>query len=99
MGHLDYATQSMAWLHDTIEDCSWVTAELLLERGVAQLIVNGVVSLTHEKGESYYEYVYRQREDARTVEVKTADMLSNLADRPTDRQIIKYAKGLLWLRD
>jgi len=31
--------------------------------------------------------------------VKIADMLSNLADNPTDKQIKKYAKGLLFLVD
>ena len=98
VGDKDYATQAMAWLHDAIEDTS-ATASYILDFGVCKLVVDGVVSLTHLKGESYYEYIFRQRVDQRMVDVKTADMLSNLADTPTDRQIIKYAKGLLWLRD
>jgi hypothetical protein len=42
-------------------------------------------------------YLRRIKSDPVAKRVKIADMLANLGDRPSERQIVKYAKGLLIL--
>lgn len=85
-----------AWLHDTIED-TFISESELLKRGVPQEIVDVVVLVTKREGQPYIEYLDQIKTNEYAVEVKVADMLSNLSDKPTTRQIRKYSKGLLQL--
>ncbi len=50
-------------------------------------------------GQMYSKKVSLLSQQGIKAKVKIADMLSNLADNPTDKQIKKYAKGLLFLVD
>lgn len=87
-----------AWLHDTIEDSNGeVTAGTLRSAGLPEEVVQAVSALTHQPGESYDVYLSRVKECAIAKQVKIQDILSNLSDGPIDRQIIKYAKALLYL--
>ena len=54
------------------------------------------VILTKKPGQEYEDYVSAIIKNKSAVRVKTADMLSNLADTPTPKQIVRYAKTLLW---
>lgn len=92
----DHKAQAVAWLHDVVED-SHYTAESLLEAGIPADLVEAVVVLTKTPGLSYDTYLERVASSHLATKVKIADMLSNLADSPTDKQIRKYAKGLLRL--
>ena len=94
--HLGYEYVCVAYLHDVLEDTKF-TAHDMLAAGVEDKIVAAVQILTKHPSRSYDEYlrIVKQNELAR--KVKIADMLSNLADSPTDNQIKKYAKGLLFL--
>lgn len=83
-----------ALLHDTLEDTS-LTKFDLLQAGVSQAVVDAVVSLTHlHEKEPYEQAILRAKANAIARKVKIADNLSNLADAPTNKQIIKYAKSL-----
>lgn len=93
-----YSLMAVAALHDVAEDTS-VTAADLLAAGIPQEVVDAVVVMTHPAGERYFDYLIRVKANPLAAKVKVADMLSNLADSPTDRQIVKYAKGLLFLVD
>jgi len=53
--------------------------------------------LTKNDGLEYEQYLRRIKSDPVAKRVKIADMLANLGDRPSERQIVKYAKGLLIL--
>lgn len=86
----------VAWLHDVLED-SDATAESLLEAGIPQQCVDAVVLLTKTREATYDDYLERVADSPLATKVKIADMLSNLADRPTKNQIRKYAKALLRL--
>ncbi len=92
----DAEAESVAWLHDTIED-TVETANSLREQGVAESVIEAVATMTHRKGESYQNYLERVARNPLARKVKIADMLANLADSPSERQIRKYAKGLLFL--
>lgn len=85
--------QAVAWLHDVIEDCN-VTAEDLLAQGIPSHCVDAVVLMTKTEGVEYEAYLERIRSNPLATRVKIADMISNLADNPTNRQLKKYAKGL-----
>ena len=86
----------IAWLHDVIEDTDW-TAQDLLDNGINGLVVDAVMTLTHQKGESYEDYIARISLDDWATQVKLADIAANLADSPTERQRKKYAKAISYL--
>lgn len=86
-----------AWLHDVLEDTA-ETPETLRAAGVPESVVQAVEVLTKADDLSYDEYLMGVRLNWIARKVKIADMLHNLSDAPTDRQIIKYAKGLLALQ-
>jgi (p)ppGpp synthase/HD superfamily hydrolase len=88
----------VALLHDVIED-SDITADDLLKEGVPEHIVAAVSLLTKYVGTTYKKYLIEVKANELARRVKIADMLSNLADDPTDNQIKKYAKGLDFLVD
>lgn len=84
--------RTVAWLHDVIEDTD-VTIDYLREQ-FPQKIVDAVIALTHQKGESYESAILRAKANPIARNVKIADNLANLSDNPTDKQILKYAKSL-----
>lgn len=88
--------QVVAWLHDVIED-SAQTAETLMAAGIPAHLVEAVVLLTKSGDISYEDYLEKVAANPLAAKVKIADMLSNLADTPTPKQIRKYAQGLLRL--
>lgn len=85
-----------AWLHDVLEDTT-ETRESLLKKGIPDDVVRAVERLTKSTDLSYDQYLAEILKDAIATRVKIADMLANLADRPTEKQIRKYATGLLTL--
>lgn len=85
-----------AWLHDVLEDTS-ETPDTLRAAGIPDSVIHAVEVLTKTDGVSYDEYLHGVRQNWIACKVKVADMLHNLSDVPTERQIIKYAKGLLAL--
>lgn len=85
-----------AWLHDIIEDTD-ATAQYLFDQGIPSVVVLAVSKLTKSTWVSYEDYLKEIGLDEIAIVVKVADMLSNLSDEPTAKQIIKYSKGLLFL--
>lgn len=92
----DPAAESVAWLHDVLEDTA-VTETTLREHGIPEGIVSSVRLLTKPEGADYGPYLHEIRRDPVARKVKIADMLSNLSDQPSERQILKYAQGLIVL--
>lgn len=90
--------KAVAWLHDVIEDTQCDYNELL-QAGIPEHVANAVQILSKTEEISYEDYLLRVRQNQLACEVKIADMLSNLSDNPTRKQIIKYAKGLLFLHE
>jgi (p)ppGpp synthase/HD superfamily hydrolase len=90
-------TRAILWevslLHDVLED-SDLTATDLLKLGISREVVNSVVLLTKPPGQSYADYIEAIKSDRIAKKVKIADMLSNLSETPTKRQMLKYAQAL-----
>lgn len=92
----DDTVRAVGWLHDVLEYTDY-TADKLQKLGVPDHVIVSVVMLTKEKGVSYEQYIEALRYTTNAKQVKIADILANLADDPTDRQIVKYSKALLKL--
>ena len=90
--------KAVAWLHDVLED-TMTTAVDLINAKLSEHVINAVIVLTKVHGESYMAYLSGVRANPLACRVKIADMLDNLSDDPTPRQIRKYAKGLLYLTE
>lgn len=98
VAHLGNKYICVALLHDVLEDTNF-TAHDLLAAGVDEDIVAAVQVLTKHPSRSYDEYLKIVKFNNLACHVKIADMLSNLADSPTNKQIRKYATGLLFLTE
>ena len=85
-----------AWLHDVLEDTEHTLIDLAY-LGVPREVTEAVLLLTKTKGQSYSTYLMGIKENSIARKVKIADMISNLSDTPTQRQIAKYAKGMHFL--
>lgn len=87
----------VAILHDTIED-SQVTSDDLLNNGFPRNIVDAVLSVTHQQGETYEEFVHRAALNPIGREVKIHDLEDNLdilrIDRLTPAFIERYNRYL-----
>jgi (p)ppGpp synthase/HD superfamily hydrolase len=92
----DPVAQAVAWLHDVLEDTPTTEADLR-RHGVTEEVIAAVALLTKREGLAYESYLAAVKANPLARRVKIADMLSNLADSPTDKQIVKYAQGLLYL--
>jgi (p)ppGpp synthase/HD superfamily hydrolase len=87
-------TLAVALLHDTLEDCPDITPDKLARLGIPENIIEAVQAITKQDGEDYDLYLERVKANPIAAKVKIADMLSNLADTPSEKQKAKYAKGL-----
>lgn len=67
----------VALLHDTIEDTD-VTADYLRKQGFPEEIVEAVLSVTRQEGETYDDYVLRAAANPIGREVKLADLEDNM---------------------
>lgn len=86
---------TVAWLHDTMEDCG-VTHPVLAER-FDLVIADAVEALTHRDFESYPDSILRAKANPIAARVKVADNLANLSDSPSRKQVAKYAASLIQL--
>jgi (p)ppGpp synthase/HD superfamily hydrolase len=93
----DAETLAVAWLHDVLEDCPDWTAERLGEEGIPSRLIGAVQAITKTLGEDYGDYIGRVKSDPIASKVKMADMLCNLSDSPSQKQLHKYAQALLEL--
>lgn len=92
----DEQAEAVAWLHDVLEDTA-ETPKSLAAKGIPDHIIASVEVLTKTDGPSYDRYLEGVLADPIAKRVKVADMLTNLSDQPTNKQIRKYAHGLLML--
>lgn len=94
----DDEAKAVAWLHDVLEDTN-VTAEELEAEGMSAPVIAAVQALTKSKGVDYGDYLAQVKANRLARKVKIYDMLDNLADSPTEKQILKYTHGLLFLAE
>jgi len=93
----DEIIKQIAYLHDSIEDGRASRFELI-RHGVDPTVIEGVLALTKDKYDDYLEYIKTLEYTHSYIrDIKIADILDNLSDSPSKKQIIKYAKALLIL--
>ena len=83
--------------HDILEDNKAIIPEYLLSAGLKPHIVEAIKILTKTKNKSYTDYLKDVKGNTLARTVKIADMISNLCDDPTEKQVVKYVKGLYFL--
>ena len=102
----DTETYYVAMLHDALEDgiplgniedeedfFNMLAAELpASDIEAIDDIYNSVVSLTRYPGSDYQSYVVNLTQDKFAFRVKLADMMHNINDNPSEKQIKKYTK-------
>ena len=94
--------KTIAYLHDVLEDTGVTVDEL--RNHFSNEIVDTVITLTHRKDESYFEYIQRISKSKLAKKVKVADLLHNLditrIKEPTKQdyeRLEKYKKTILYL--
>ncbi len=102
----DVSTYYVAMLHDALEDgiplgnisdeeefFNMLAAEMPAS-AIEEIdnIYDAVVDLTKPKGSDYNEYVEQLTNNHIAFRVKLADMMQNVSDTPSERQLAKYAK-------
>ena len=94
--------KTIAYLHDVLEDTSVTVDEL--RNHFSNEIVDTVITLTHRKDESYFEYIQRISKSKLAKKIKAADLLHNLditrIKEPTKQdyeRLEKYKKAILYL--
>lgn len=94
--------KTIAYLHDVLEDTD-VTVDALREIFPNE-IVDTLITLTHRKDESYFEYIQRVSTSKLAKKIKVADLLHNLditrIKEPTKQdyeRLEKYKKAILYL--
>lgn len=87
---------SVALLHDVIEDTDMTFAELS-RLDIPPEAIEAIRCLTHQSGEIYQDYLDRVKPNPIARAVKIADILDNLGDRPSEKQIRKYGRALVFL--
>lgn len=81
-----------AYLHDSVEDGKTDLETIKSLFGV--YVVTTVEQLTHKKEEDYFHYIIRAAQYKEARLIKIADVLANLADSPTQKQLAKYTEAL-----
>jgi len=86
----------IALLHDVLEDTE-ETSISLITKGIPRELVYVIEVLSKSKYESYTEYLEEIKINKFALEVKVIDMLDNLCDNPSKKQILKYSKAISFL--
>ena len=74
----NYDAQTVAVLHDIIEDTT-ITVKDLRDSSFSDIIIEALVLLTHDKAVDYKEYIIKVSQNPTTKIVKIADLNDNLA--------------------
>ena len=88
-------------LHDTIED-TYVSPELLRRSGFSERIIDAVLSVTRNRGETYEDFILRAKGNEIGQRVKLADIADNLSPIRTSglntEREAKYLRARLVLK-
>lgn len=87
---------AIAVLHDTVEDCKWVTWKYLLEQGMTPRVIAALICLTKQAGQDYETYKNAVKSNKDAMIVKMADLRHNSDIRRlkgvTEKDIARVAK-------
>ena len=83
--------KAVAYLHDVLEDTNVTEDEL--RNMFPNEIVDGVITLTHRKDESYFEYISRVSTSKLAKKIKVADLYITLISQESKNPQNKIIKG------
>lgn len=87
---------AIAVLHDAVEDNKSVTWKFLMDKGMTDRVIRGVMCLTKMVGETYDDYKIRVKSNPDSILVKKADLRHNSDIRRlkgvTEKDIARTAK-------
>jgi (p)ppGpp synthase/HD superfamily hydrolase len=96
--------QTVAVLHDVVEDTDW-TLDALRAEGFPEEVLDGIDAVTRREGESYEDFVDRAARNPIGRRVKIADIKDNMdlsrIQEPTDQdyaRVEKYRAALIRLK-
>ncbi len=85
--------------HDIVESNVMVSTTVLRNCGVHPEVIQAIYTLTKRPGQDYMDYLMGVKLNSIALKVKIADILSNLSDHPTEKQIKKYGAALKFLME
>jgi len=88
-----FKRSAIAMLHDVLEDTELTHLDLL-NKHIDEEIIYVVTLLTRKPDQDQQEYLNTIKRSTYAIEVKIADMLDNLSDNPTRKQLRKYAAAI-----
>jgi len=96
----------MAIMHDVLEDDANWNFDKLKEEGFSDRVIAGLKVLTHEKGDSYEDYIRKIATNDDAIRVKLEDLKDNsdlsrlkgLTQKDFER-MIKYQKAFKFLKE
>lgn len=101
----DEITTSAALLHDVCEDTD-ITIEKLRAEGIPEIVLEALEKLTHNKEESYQNYIEKVASNEIAAEVKIMDLIHNsdltrlsVITEKDKKRTEKYKKALKYLKE
>jgi (p)ppGpp synthase/HD superfamily hydrolase len=86
----------IAWLHDVLEDTD-VKIHELKSKGISDNNIEAIQILTLKREQRFEDYIDLIKKNELATKVKIADLISNLSDNPSNKQIVKFSKALIRL--
>ena len=71
-----HAEEIVAVLHDVVEDTDWTLQQIRVE-GFPEKIILAIDAITKRENETYFEYIYRVKNNPLATKVKLADLQHN----------------------
>ncbi|MEK6978861.1 MAG: HD domain-containing protein [Candidatus Micrarchaeota archaeon] len=89
----------LAYLHDVIENYNGDKNEIKqrIAKTFGNRMLKLVLLLTREEGANYLSYIKRIKRNHLVLPVKLCDMITNLSDKPTEKQKRNYVQALMEL--
>lgn len=87
--------ETIMWLHDYYEDIR--DAKSLLFCGFREVVHYQVLYMSRDRSISYPDFIRKMLPHQEACYCKISDVCVNIAESPTDDQLIKYSQVLPWL--
>ncbi|MFQ5686194.1 MAG: hypothetical protein ACE5GV_05985 [Candidatus Scalindua sp.] len=83
----------VGYLHNTLEMSDYTYKDLIKE-GIPAYLVAAIITLTLTENQSHIDYIMKIRQSKLATKVKIAEIVINLTNEPTYKQIQYYTKML-----
>jgi (p)ppGpp synthase/HD superfamily hydrolase len=86
--------KAAAYCHDMLEDNKATYQEIA--ETISPVVASLVAKLTHNQSDDYFVYINKivKHKNDSVKRIKIADIVSNLSDNPSFKQVVKYNEAL-----